>query len=169
MLHFIVNINTFESCRKTQSQREYKVIECFLRVCSGYHSNEQSMPVIQAGVLELSSREVVTNMSCSSTFLQLNPGQNINTTLIMERGRSAAECRTRNRMGSNPLCYRFKVWAFSFSPRCLSPLSWIKCVPGYKHRWKYEWIVFAHNEEPCKIRHQWQHLTHKLCVCFEIN
>ena len=35
----------------------------------------------------------------------------------MERGSSVVECRTRNREspGSNPLCYRFEVWAFSFS------------------------------------------------------
>ena len=26
------------------------------------------------------------------------------------------------------LCYRFKVWAFSFSPRCISPLS---CIDEY--------------------------------------
>ena len=33
-------------------------------------------------------------------------------------GSSAVECRTHNRDSpcSNPLCYRFKVWAFSFSP-----------------------------------------------------
>ena len=45
----------------------------------------------------------------------------------VECGRSSAECRTRNRerLGSNPLCYHFKVWAFLFSPRCSSSLSYI--------------------------------------------
>ena len=45
----------------------------------------------------------------------------------VERGSSVVECRTRNREspGSNPLCYRFEVWAFSFSSRCLSRLSCI--------------------------------------------
>ena len=35
------------------------------------------------------------------------------------------ECRTRNREspGSNPRCYRFEVWAFSFTSRRLSRLS----------------------------------------------
>ena len=37
---------------------------------------------------------------------------------VMERGSSVVECRTRNQVspGSNPLCYRFEDWAFSFSP-----------------------------------------------------
>ena len=45
----------------------------------------------------------------------------------LERGSSAVECRTRNRAspGSNPLCYFFDVWAFSFSPRLPSSLSCI--------------------------------------------
>ena len=36
----------------------------------------------------------------------------------LERGSSAIECRTRNQVnpGSNPLCFRFEDWAFSFSP-----------------------------------------------------
>ena len=40
------------------------------------------------------------------------------------------ECRTCNREspGSNPLCYRFEVWAFSFSSRRLSRLS---CINEY--------------------------------------
>ena len=35
------------------------------------------------------------------------------------------ECWTRNREspGSNPRCYRFEVWAFSFTSRRLSRLS----------------------------------------------
>ena len=39
-------------------------------------------------------------------------------TLFAERGSSALECQTRNRKspGSNPLCYHFQDWAFSFSP-----------------------------------------------------
>ena len=40
------------------------------------------------------------------------------------------ECRTRNREspGSNPRCYRFEVWAFSFTSRHLSRLS---CINEY--------------------------------------
>ena len=40
------------------------------------------------------------------------------------------ECRTRNREspGSNPRCYRFDVWAFSFTSRRLSRLS---CINEY--------------------------------------
>ena len=50
--------------------------------------------------------------------------------LYVERGSSVVECRTRNRErpGSNPLGYRFEVWAFSFSSRRLSPLS---CINEY--------------------------------------
>ena len=38
--------------------------------------------------------------------------------MCMGDGSSAVKRRTRNREspGSNPLCYRFEVWAFSFSP-----------------------------------------------------
>ena len=51
-------------------------------------------------------------------------------THFVEHGSSVVECRTRNREspGSNPLCYRFEVWAFSLSSRCLSPLS---CINEY--------------------------------------
>ena len=40
------------------------------------------------------------------------------------------ECRTRNREspGSNPRCYHFEVWAFSFTSRRLSRLS---CINEY--------------------------------------
>ena len=40
------------------------------------------------------------------------------------------ECRTRNREspGSNPRCYGFEVWAFSFTSRRLSRLS---CINEY--------------------------------------
>ena len=40
------------------------------------------------------------------------------------------ECRTRNREspGSNPRCYRFEVWVFSFTSRRLSRLS---CINEY--------------------------------------
>ena len=50
--------------------------------------------------------------------------------LSVERGSSVLECRTRNREspGSNPLCYRFEVWAFSFTSRRLSRLS---CINEY--------------------------------------
>ena len=43
---------------------------------------------------------------------------------------SAVECRIRNREspGSNPLCYHFEVWAFSFSPQRPSSLS---CINEY--------------------------------------
>ena len=45
--------------------------------------------------------------------------------ICVERGGSAVECRTRNRksQGSNPLCYRFEVWACSFSSRRIRRLS----------------------------------------------
>ena len=45
-------------------------------------------------------------------------------------GSSAVESRTRNQEspGSTFLCYCFEIWAFSFSPRCLSPLS---CINEY--------------------------------------
>ena len=48
----------------------------------------------------------------------------------LERGSSAVECRTRNREspGSNPRCYRFEVWAFSFTSRRLSRPS---CINEY--------------------------------------
>ena len=48
----------------------------------------------------------------------------------VERGSSAIECRAHNREspGSNLLCYRFRDWAFSFSPRCPSSLS---CINEY--------------------------------------
>ena len=48
----------------------------------------------------------------------------------MERGSSAVERRTRNQMspGSSPLCYRFEVWAFSFSSYRPSSLS---CINEY--------------------------------------
>ena len=40
------------------------------------------------------------------------------THTLVERDGSEVECRTRNREspGSNPLCYRFEVRVFSFSP-----------------------------------------------------
>ena len=48
----------------------------------------------------------------------------------LQRGSSVVECPTRNREspGSNPLCYRFEVWAFSFCSRRLSRLS---CINEY--------------------------------------
>ena len=47
--------------------------------------------------------------------------------LDVERDSSVVECRTHKREspGSNPLCYRFEVWAFSFTSRRFSQLSWI--------------------------------------------
>ena len=50
--------------------------------------------------------------------------------LFVERDSSVVECRTRNREspGSNPLCYRFELWPFSFSSRRLSRLS---CINEY--------------------------------------
>ena len=48
----------------------------------------------------------------------------------VERGSSAVECRTGNREspGSNPLCYSFEIFAFSFSPR---RSSWLGCMNEY--------------------------------------
>ena len=57
-----------------------------------------------------------------------SPGQSI---VFVERRSSVVECRTRNDRespGSNPLCYRFEVLAFSFSSRRLSRLS---CINEY--------------------------------------
>ena len=50
--------------------------------------------------------------------------------LHVEHDSSVVECRTRNQVspGSNPICYRFEVWAFSFSYLCLSRLS---CINEY--------------------------------------
>ena len=49
---------------------------------------------------------------------------------VVERDSSVVECRTRNREspGSNPLCYRYEVCAFSFTSRRLSRLS---CINEY--------------------------------------
>ena len=66
----------------------------------------------------------------------------------VECGSSVVKCRTRNweSPGSNPLCYCFEVWAFSFSPRCPSSLSCINgCKRGYRLWWRCEWIVFTPN------------------------
>ena len=48
----------------------------------------------------------------------------------VERGNSVVECQTSNRQSpcSNPLCYRFDVWGFLFSPQCLSSFS---CINEY--------------------------------------
>ena len=50
--------------------------------------------------------------------------------LQVERGSSVVEWRTLNRgsPGSNPLCYRFEAWIFSFSPCRPSSLS---CINEY--------------------------------------
>ena len=65
--------------------------------------------------------------------------------VLVERGSSAVECRIRNRESpcSNPLCYRFTTWAFSFSPRHVSSLI---CINKYLRRWwKSGWIIFTLN------------------------
>ena len=48
----------------------------------------------------------------------------------MELGGPAVECQTRNQesLGSNPLCYHFEVWEFSFSAQCLTSL---RCINEY--------------------------------------
>ena len=58
------------------------------------------------------------------------PTQGVNMLPVVERDSSVVECRTRKREspGSNPLCYCFEVWAFSFSSRRLSRLS---CINEY--------------------------------------
>ena len=47
-----------------------------------------------------------------------------------ERGSSVVECQSRNQKspGSNPLCYPFKMWAFSFSPQCPRSLTCIYTI-----------------------------------------
>ena len=51
-------------------------------------------------------------------------------TVVWSAVAQLVECRTRNREspGSNPRCYRFEVWAFSFTSRRLSRLS---CIHEY--------------------------------------
>ena len=62
--------------------------------------------------------------------IRLTSGQAIAFPLHVERGSSVVECRIRNREspGSNPLCYHFEDWAFSFSSRRLSQLI---CINEY--------------------------------------
>ena len=79
------------------------------------HAAEESMP-------KLYKPSEVRTFMISSTLFSL-------MMYFVERGSSAVECRTRNKEspGLNPLCYRFKVWAFSFSPRCPSSLVVHNC------------------------------------------
>ena len=58
----------------------------------------------------------------------------------VEHGGSTVECP-----GSNPLCYRFKVLAFWFSPLMHQSIQLYKWAPGNKCGWKCEWIVLACN------------------------
>ena len=57
------------------------------------------------------------------------------------------ECRTRNREspGSNPRCYRFEVWAFSFTSRHLSRLSCINEYLAIDSCGNVTDLVLAHN------------------------
>ena len=56
-----------------------------------------------------------------------------------------SDSQSRESGFESPLCYRFEDWAFLYSPRCPSSLSFInKWVPGYRRWWKCVWIVFAH-------------------------
>ena len=64
--------------------------------------------------------------SLLSVLFLFNDGCGVwNVCPVMEQSSSAVECQTRDgeSPGSNPLCYRFEVWAFSFSPRCPNLLS----------------------------------------------
>ena len=53
-----------------------------------------------------------------------------NTPFVWSAVAQLVACRTRNREspGTNPRCYRFEVWAFSFTSRRLSRLS---CINEY--------------------------------------
>ena len=66
----------------------------------------------------------------SSMFWTRSRSNNIADVVYGARYRSAIERTTVNRgsPGSNPLCYHFEVWPFSFYPRHPSPLS---CVNVY--------------------------------------
>ena len=65
-----------------------------------------------------------------SIIVQLSVEHFHYNSLFVERGSSVVERRTRNREnpGSNLRCYRFEVWAFSFTSRRLSRLS---CINEY--------------------------------------
>ena len=61
------------------------------------------------------SKEMIISFTHDVNFKKYVPN-------IVERGSSVVERRTHNQVspGSNPLCYRFEEWAFSFSP--MTPL-----------------------------------------------
>ena len=63
------------------------------------------------------------------------------------------ECRTLNREtpGSNPFCYRFEVWVFLFSPRCLSPISCINEYLAIDSGGNVSDLVFARNCSVARI------------------
>ena len=60
----------------------------------------------------------------------LSIGHRVSSLIQRSAVAQLVECRTRNREspGSNPRCYRFEVWAFSFISRRLSRLS---CINEY--------------------------------------
>ena len=78
------------------------------------------------------TRKIEIDGSSNSTDMLLNGFFRVGSwnRMHIERGGFAVECWTRNRVSpcSNPLCYRFEDWAFSFRPRRPSSLS---CVNGY--------------------------------------
>ena len=78
--------------------------------------------------------------------------------LDMERVSSAVERWTRNLLspGSNPLCYRFEDWAFSFSPLTSQLTQLFKCVPGrlaIDSSGNVSDLVFARNSSVARINY----------------
>ena len=88
--------------------------------------------------MQLTSVYIRASVFCSEVLLQLNIISRVLVGLLSELRRATGicavaqlvECRTRNREspGSNPRCYRFEVWAFSFTSRRLSRL---RCINEY--------------------------------------
>ena len=71
--------------------------------------------------------------TCMYVYIFLNSWKtNGNLICTVERSSSVVERPTlkRDSPGSNPLCYYFEDWAFSFSPRRPSSLSCINEYPG---------------------------------------
>ena len=109
--------------------------------------NGQAVLRTATGMVKVDNRTYTNDMSCQ-WLIQVETGKVQLTdilrpilavtvlatlsvlTVSVERGSSVVECRTRNREspGSNPRCYRFEVWAFSFTSRRLSRLS---CINEY--------------------------------------
>ena len=69
--------------------------------------------------------DVTQNTECPVAN-QTHPSGFVQVQIFLEPNNNGA--RWLNGCMPNPLCYRFKVWAFQFSPRCSSSLS---CINEY--------------------------------------